>query len=74
MKERVPECAKCGHMMEAGFVLDRAHGGVAQSSWVEGAPAPSMWTGLKLKGHQLVPVTTYRCTRCGYLESYAASV
>ena len=74
MAERVPACAKCGHAMETGFVLGRAHGAVAQSSWVDGAPAPSFWAGLKLKGHQLLPVTTYRCTKCGYLESYAASV
>ena len=74
MTERVPACAKCGQLMEAGFVLDRAQGAVAQSSWVDGTPTPSIWTGLKLKGHQLVPVTTYRCTKCGYLESYAASV
>jgi DNA-directed RNA polymerase subunit RPC12/RpoP len=74
MAERVPVCAKCGRAMEAGFVVDRSQGGVAQSAWVDGAPTPSLWTGLKLKGHQLVPVTTYRCTKCGYLESYAASV
>ena len=26
---------------------------------------------VKLKGHQRLPVTTYRCGACGYLESYA---
>ena len=72
MAEHVPDCAKCGHRMEAGFVLGHAHGAVAQSSWVDGTPTPSFWTGLKLTGHQLVPVTTYRCSRCWYLESYAA--
>jgi hypothetical protein len=60
--------------MEAGFVLDQAHGAVAQSSWVDGPPERSIWTGLKLKGHQRLPVTTYRCTACGYLESYAPPV
>ena len=74
MTERIPTCAKCGQEMEAGFVLDRAQGAVAQSAWVDGAPMRSIWTGLKLKGHQLLPVTTYRCTKCGYLESYAAAV
>jgi hypothetical protein len=57
--------------MDPGFVLDRTHGAVAQSTWVEGAPVPSIWTGLKLKGHQHLPVMTYRCPKCGYLESYA---
>jgi hypothetical protein len=30
-----------------------------------------MWTGLKLKGHETFPVTSYRCEKCGYLEAYA---
>jgi hypothetical protein len=42
-----------------------------QSAWIDGAPEPSFWSGLKLKGHQRLPVTTYRCSACGYLESYA---
>jgi hypothetical protein len=56
---------------EPGFVLDQTQGGYRPSAWVEGAPEPSFWTGLKLKGHERLPVTTYRCTGCGYLESYA---
>jgi predicted nucleic-acid-binding Zn-ribbon protein len=72
MSERELMCPKCGQVMEPGFVLDRGPGGVAQESWVDGAPVPSNWTGLKVKAHQLVPVTTYRCTGCGYLESYAS--
>ena len=71
MSTRPPECPKCRHDMEPGFVLDITHGAMAQSSWVEGAPERSIWTGLKLKGHERVPVTTFRCPRCGYLESYA---
>ena len=57
--------------MEPGFVLDQTQGGYRPSDWVEGAPEPSFWTGLKLRGHERRPVTTYRCTGCGYLESYA---
>ena len=71
MSDRLPECPKCGKRMEPGYVLDITHGAMAQSSWIEGAPERSFWTGLKLKGHQRLPVTTYRCTGCGYLESYA---
>jgi hypothetical protein len=58
--------------MESGFVLDITHGAIVQSSWVEGVPIKSVWTGLKLKGRQRLPVTTYRCKKCGFLESYAA--
>jgi hypothetical protein len=67
-----PACPKCSTAMEAGYVLDQTHGAMTQSTWIEGAPEPSFWTGLKLKGHQRLPVTTYRCPVCGYLESYAS--
>ena len=69
--ERTPECPKCSRGMEAGYVLDQVHGGYAQNSWVEGPPEKSFWLGLKVAGHQRLPVTTFRCSRCGYLESYA---
>ncbi len=39
--------------------------------WQDGLPEHSLWTGLKTSGHQQLPITTYRCTKCGYLESYA---
>ena len=71
MTDREPTCAKCGKAMEAGFVLGYDHGTRTQSAWIHGAPEPSFWTGVKLKGHQRLPVTTYRCTGCGFLESYA---
>ena len=69
MTERKLACPKCRSAMEAGFVLDQTYGANAQSAWIEGTPQPSFWSGLKV-GERL-PVTTYRCTRCGYLESYA---
>ena len=72
MKNREPTCGKCGSGMEAGYVLDHeGHRTGTQSAWIEGAPEPSFWTGVKQKGHQRLPVTTYRCSACGYLESYA---
>lgn len=71
MKERDPECAKCGSNMDAGYVLDYIHGGMTQTTWVEGAPIRSFWTGLKIRGRRKLGITTWRCTNCGYLESYA---
>lgn len=60
--------------MEAGFMLDQTHDAVVrQSAWTEGTPEPRFWTGLDLKGRPRLPVTTYRCRACGYLESYAPS-
>jgi len=59
--------------MEPGYMLDRGDSALAQSAWIEGAPERSVWTGLKLKGHQRLSVLSYRCSKCGYLESYAPS-
>lgn len=55
--------------MEEGFILDYAHSGATVSKWTEGAPKPSTWSGLKV--NEPLQVATYRCTGCGYLESYA---
>lgn len=65
------ECPKCRGRMEEGFIKDRDYGSVHASKWVEGAPEKSFWTGTKISGKHQVQVTTYRCTSCGYLESYA---
>jgi hypothetical protein len=65
-------CPKCSGRVGEGFVLDRTYGANLQSTWVGGRPAKSFWTGLKLKGQGTLPVTTFRCSGCGYLESYAS--
>ena len=67
-------CPKCSAPMEPGFMADRAGGGAdLQGRWVEGLPAPAnFWRhGVNLEGRQPVPVTTFRCERCGYLELFA---
>lgn len=58
--------------MEEGFVLDRGHYNAAQNvaQWIEGAPQRGFF-GLKISGHKARAIRTWRCTRCGYLESYA---
>ena len=72
MSDDAPQCPKCNASMDAGFVLDQTHGANMQSAWLDGVPEESIWTGgVKVRGHQRVPVTTFRCPRCGYLESYA---
>jgi hypothetical protein len=60
--------------MEPGFVLDKGHhNSRGEQQWVEGEPERSFWHGLKTKGREQHPVRTFRCERCGYLESYATS-
>jgi len=58
--------------MEAGVILDKGHANsLSTSEWLEGKPEKSFWAGLKTKGRDRLPVRTYRCPKCGYLESYA---
>ena len=60
-------------MMEKGFTLDmQGRGYDGREQWVEGLPKRSIWFGgLDTSGQRVLPVQTYRCVRCGYLESYA---
>lgn len=66
-------CPKCSGEMVLGFIVDRDHGGSRRvSSWVEGAPEKSFWWGTKNSPEEKqVPVGTFRCSACGFLESYA---
>ena len=58
--------------MEPGYIIDEGHGGSRKlATYVAGQPQKSFWTGLKLSSKERLDVTTYRCQRCGYLESYA---
>jgi hypothetical protein len=70
-----PECLRCKGPMEPGYIIDRRQHSVSSSvaqTWFEGQPERSFWTGLRTKGRRSCEVRTFRCTRCGYLESYAA--
>jgi hypothetical protein len=67
-----PVCHDCQSPMEEGYLPDFAYAQVVQARWVQGRPQPGLfglrgffWAG---KG---TPVKTYRCPRCGRLESYA---
>ena len=56
--------------MEEGFLIDRGHhNSVAQPEWTAGQPQKT-WLGIRVKGDKY-PATTYRCPRCGLLQSYA---
>ena len=58
--------------MEPGYIIDEGQGGTRKvGTYVAGQPQKSFWTGLKISGKDRFDVTTYRCQRCGYLESYA---
>jgi hypothetical protein len=57
--------------MEQGFVLDMSYGAQRVSEWVRGSPEKSFWTTTKAPAGDRIPIGTFRCTSCGFLESYA---
>lgn len=65
------ECPHCRGSVSKGFVIDRGDATRKVQKWVEGEPVRSFWLGLNTEGRDAYEVTTYRCDRCGYLESYA---
>jgi hypothetical protein len=68
---RPNSCPRCQGSMAEGFILDTTHGGHGVACWVEGAPVRSMWVGVKLGKKAKYEIQTWRCSRCGFLESYA---
>jgi hypothetical protein len=56
--------------MERGFLLDESYGQRKPAKWVEGKPEYWLWN-LKIRGKRQLEISSYRCTRCGYLESFA---
>lgn len=50
-------------------MLDTTHGDYTVPPFVLG-PLRKKWWGLQLKGQTKLNVITYRCSRCGFLESY----
>ena len=65
-------CPKCGGAMVEGYTLEKGHYNSPNvAEWVEGPPEKSFWVGLKLKDRDRIPISTFRCENCGYLESYA---
>lgn len=65
-------CPKCGGPMAQGFVADFDHGGSRHvASWVEGAPHKKFWVGTEIPAGKSIPIGTFRCEKCGFLESFA---
>ena len=72
MSSALTECPRCKGPMEPGLVIDHTgQGSVTELQWMEGDAVRSFWTGIKTKGRHRFHVITYRCQKCGYLESYA---
>lgn len=63
-------CPKCENLMMTGVIIDKDQGMRTPLTWLEG-PVTKGWFGLKLGGKKPLHIETYRCNRCGLLESYA---
>jgi hypothetical protein len=75
LRERLPEspmCPRCRSEMVRGYLLDRTHGGFGVGTWLEGAPVRTSFPDfVRLRLERSIPIVSYRCTGCGYLELYA---
>lgn len=69
------QCPKCNGQMMQGFTVDMGTGDMTLGSrhvgkWAPGAPIKSLLFKTKVPRNSL-PIGTFRCHSCGYLESYA---
>ena len=67
---RTNSCPRCQGSMIEGFVAYDKDGIKAVSKWIEGPPIKRWW-GIKVRGKAQYDIQTWRCARCGFLESYA---
>jgi len=71
--DTIHKCLHCDATMQEGFFGDRSQGTFVVSEWFEGKPEPSFWGGVKTGEREKHEIRTFRCPKCGYLESYAPS-
>lgn len=72
MSAEPTRCPKCNGEMVQGFIFEIDGSMRKVSTWVEGAPEKSWFFGsAKIPKEKCVPVGTFRCSACGFLESYA---
>lgn len=66
-------CLRCEGELEVGFMIDKGDSDLTrQALWASGEPSTSFWRLSAVQsGARTLPVVTYRCKRCGRLESFA---
>ena len=70
-------CPKCNGEMVQGFTCGREGPNRIVSTWVKGAPKKVGWLfrqARKAPPDKCVPVGVFRCSACGFLESFARPV
>jgi hypothetical protein len=60
--------------MREGYILEVGDGNTRSAAkWIGGVPERSFFFGTKIKDKEQHTIQSFRCNRCGYLESYAQS-
>ena len=70
MSQAAISCPKCQGEMVQGYVLDFTPVGGRVRKWNSGPPKRALWNCIKDSTSQ-IPIGTFRCQSCGFLESYA---
>jgi len=55
-------------------MLDRTPVRAEQPMWIKGTADKGIFGLLKIKDRERLPVVTFRCPKCGRLESFAQTV
>ena len=74
MSSGTNRCPKCNGEMVQGFTCGREGPNRVVSTWVEGAPEKvgRLFRQVrKVPEDKCIPVGIFRCSACGFLESYA---
>jgi hypothetical protein len=70
-------CPDCGSAMEEGFIPDYSEGGPIEALWHRGRAEQLFFFGVfrttqpKIDKTKLFTITSFCCTKCGLLKSYA---
>jgi hypothetical protein len=59
--------------MAEGFLVDNRRQAVRVVEWAEGAPSFWFLDVLRMRGRRRLPVASWRCRKCGFLEAFAAA-
>ena len=74
-----PTCPDCEQVMQIGFIPDSTDGAFLQTRWhlgemkSRGGIFKLIPAALRCNVKSMIPITTYRCTKCGLLKSFALS-
>lgn len=73
MSLETKRCPKCSGDMMQGFTCGREGPNRVVSTWVDGTPEKVGWLFPQVEAptDKCIPVGVFRCSECGFLESYA---